>query len=152
MLLPFAYLETRVLRFELSLPIRTIPLLLLPVVVDGEEIRQRAPRADLAGAAAGLGGGGGGGGGRGVAAAGEGFGAAEVGRGREVVAVVVGGGGLDSGEAFAEAGGAEAGDGNGRVTVTGGEAVRFGSHVIRRRRIRRKVGESMLELKGNGSE
>ena len=49
----------------------------------------------------------------------EGVGAAEVGQGRGVV-------GGDAGEAFTEAEGAEAGDGDGGVAVAGGEAVGFG--------------------------
>ena len=83
-----------------------------PGVVAGEEIGEGAAGADGAGAAAG--GGSGVGGGR----AGAGLGAAEVWRGR----VVVGG---EASKAFAEAEGAEAGDGDGGVAVAGGEAMGF---------------------------
>ena len=74
------------------------------------------------GAGATVGGGSGVGGGR----AGAGLGAAEVWRGR----VVVGG---EASKAFAEAEGAEAGDGDGGVAVAGGEAMGFkiGIHDIK---------------------
>jgi len=84
-------------------------------VVAGEEIGEGAAGADVTGAAAGVGGGVGGGG------SGAGFGAAKGRRGRGVVAG-------DAGEAFAEAEGAETGDGDGGMAVAGGETVRFGSH------------------------